>query len=176
MYKVILIRWKEEFKLDFKMIIGEKIWEVRKNKKLTQTQFGDLLGARQQSIIKWEKGKSIPNIETLKKIEELNGSPVTEISNYLKVGEKIKHIRRERGMTLEQFGNLFNSHKNVVSLWENGKHFPTANKLKKIANSAGMSVIELLNTNLPDTNPLEEYSTNELIEELKKRVLKKDDL
>ena len=39
-----------------------------------------------------------------------------------------------------------------------------------------MSVIELLATNLPDTNPLEEYSTNELIEELKKRVLKKDDL
>ena len=69
MYKVILIRWKEEFKLDFKMIIGEKIWEVRKNKKLTQTQFGDLLGARQQSIVKWEKGKSIPNMETLKKIE-----------------------------------------------------------------------------------------------------------
>lgn len=158
------------------MIIGEKIWEVRKNKKLTQTQFGDLLGTRQQTIGKWEKGKSLPNIETLKKIEELNGLPVTEISDYLKVGEKIKHIRREKGMTLEQFGKLFNSHKNVVSDWENGKHFPNANKLKKIANSAGMSVIELLNTNLPDTNPLEEYSTNELIEELKKRVLKKDDL
>lgn len=162
--------------MDFKMIIGEKIWEVRKNKKLTQTQFGDLLGTRQQTIGKWEKGKSLPNIETLKKIEELNGLPVTEISDYLKVGEKIKHIRREKGMTLEQFGKLFNSHKNVVSDWENGKHFPNANKLKKIANSAGMSVIELLNTNLPDTNPLEEYSTNELIEELKKRVLKKDDL
>lgn len=176
MYKVILIRWKEEFKLDFKTIIGEKIWEVRKNKKLTQTQFGDLLGARQQSIVKWEKGKSIPNMETLKKIEELNGLPVTEISDYLRVGEKIKHIRREKGMTLEQFGNLFNSHKNVVSSWENGNHIPSSNKLKKIANSVGMSVIELLNTNLPDTNPLEEYSTNELIEELKKRVLKKDDL
>lgn len=158
------------------MIIGEKIWEVRKKQKLTQTQFGDLLGTRQQTIGKWEKGKSLPNIETLKKIEELNGLPVTEISDYLKVGEKIKHIRREKGMTLEQFGKLFNSHKNVVSDWENGKHFPNANKLKKIANSAGMSVIELLNTNLPDTNPLEEYSTNELIEELKKRVLKKDDL
>lgn len=49
------------------MIIGEKIWEVRKNKKLTQTQFGDLLGTRQQTIGKWEKGKSLPNIETLKK-------------------------------------------------------------------------------------------------------------
>lgn len=94
----------------------------------------------------------------------------------MKVGEKIKHIRRERGMTLEQFGRLFNTHKQVVSLWENGKHLPKSNKLKKIANSVGMSVIELLNTNLPDTNPLEEYSTNELIEELKKRVLKKDDL
>lgn len=176
MYKVILIRWKEEFKLDFKMIIGEKIWEVRKNKKLTQTQFGDLLGARQQTIGKWEKGQSILNMETLKKIEELNGLPVTEISDYLRVGEKIKHIRREKGMTLEQFGNLFNSHKNAVSSWENGKHLISSNKLKKIANSAGMSVIELLATNIPDTNPLEEYSTNELIEELKKRVLKKDDL
>lgn len=176
MYKVILIRWKEEFKLDYKMIIGEKIWEIRKNKKLTQKQFGNLLGTNQQAIVRWEKGKSLPNIKTLKKIEELNGSPVAEISDYLKVGEKIKHIRLERRMTLEQFGRLFNTHKQVVSLWENGKHLPKSNKLKKIANSVGMSVIELLNTNLPDTNPLEEYSTNELIEELKKRVLKKDDL
>lgn len=79
-------------------------------------------------------------------------------------------------MTLEQFGNLFNAKKQVVSNWEIGKNFPNTNNLKKIANSVGMSVIELLATNLPDTNPLEEYSTNELIEELKKRVLKKDDL
>ena len=49
------------------MIIGEKIWEIRKNKKLTQTQFGNLLGTRQQTITKWEKGQSLPNIETLKK-------------------------------------------------------------------------------------------------------------
>lgn len=173
MYKVILIRWKEEFKLDYKMIIGEKIWEIRKNKKLTQKQFGNLLGTNQQAIVRWEKGKSLPNIKTLKKIEELNGSPVAEISDYLKVGEKIKHIRLERSMTLEQFGRLFNTHKQVVSLWENGKHLPKSNKLKKIANSVGMSVIELLNTNLPDTNPLEEYSTNELIEELKKKSIKK---
>ena len=79
-------------------------------------------------------------------------------------------------MTLEQFGNLFNAKKQVVSNWEIGKNFPNTNNLKKIANSVGMSVIELLATNIPDTNPLEEYSTNELIEELKKRVLKKDDL
>lgn len=94
----------------------------------------------------------------------------------MKVGEKIKHIRLERSMTLEQFGNLFNAKKQVVSNWEIGKNFPNTNNLKKIANSVGMSVIELLATNIPDTNPLEEYSTNELIEELKKRVLKKDDL
>lgn len=67
MYKVILIRWKEEFKLDYKMIIGEKIWEIRKNKKLTQKQFGNLLGTNQQAIVRWEKGKSLPNIKTLKK-------------------------------------------------------------------------------------------------------------
>ena len=162
--------------MDFKMIIGEKIWEIRKNEKLTQKQFGNLLGTNQQAIVRWEKGKSLPNIKTLKKIEELNGSPVTEISDYLKVGEKIKHIRLERSMTLEQFGNLFNAKKQVVSNWEIGKNFPNTNNLKKIANSVGMSVIELLATNIPDTNPLEEYSTNELIEELKKRVLKKDDL
>ena len=32
------------------MIIGEKIWEIRKNKKLTQTQFGNLLGVRQKQL------------------------------------------------------------------------------------------------------------------------------
>ena len=76
-------------------------------------------------------------------------------------------------MTLEQFGNLFNAKKQVVSNWEIGKNFPNTNNLKKIANSVGMSVIELLATNLPDTNPLEEYSTNELIEELTRRASKK---
>jgi putative DNA-binding phage protein len=68
-----------KFKLDINIIIGEKIKEIRKNKKLTQARFGELLGVNKKTVILWEKGKSLPNKERLKNIAILGGTSVREL-------------------------------------------------------------------------------------------------
>lgn len=53
----------------------------------------------------------------------------------IKVGNRIKNIRLSLGLTMEEFGKLFDvvALKSNVSGWEKGKHLPNANRLKKIA-------------------------------------------
>lgn len=57
------------------------------------------------------------------------------IKNYYKkvIGERIKDIRLNKGMTLEEFGKLFNASKSIVYRWENGTSFPNPERLKAIA-------------------------------------------
>lgn len=60
------------------------------------------------------------------------------------VGLRIKSIRQEKGMTLEEFGKLFGAGKGLVSRWENGLSTPNAERLKSIAKIGDMSVSQLL--------------------------------
>lgn len=50
------------------MSIAEIIKRERKTKKLTQEQLGKLLNLSHDTISLWEKGKSLPDLETAKKL------------------------------------------------------------------------------------------------------------
>ena len=52
------------------MNIGSKIVELRKKKKLTQQQLGELLCVTDKTISSWELNRTEPSIEDLKKISE----------------------------------------------------------------------------------------------------------
>ncbi|MCW6652571.1 helix-turn-helix domain-containing protein [Aerococcaceae bacterium NML191292] len=60
------------------------------------------------------------------------------------VGLRIKSIRQNKGMNLEEFGKLFNVSKSNVSHWEAGNTLPNAERLKAIAKIGDISVDELL--------------------------------
>ncbi len=49
---------------------GNLIFELRKKKKITQSQLGELLGVSNKTVSKWENGISKPNINTLYKLAE----------------------------------------------------------------------------------------------------------
>lgn len=53
--------------------IGEKIYELRKNRSLTQEQLGEKLGISGQAVSKWEKGESMPDIMSLPELCEILG-------------------------------------------------------------------------------------------------------
>ncbi|MDK6804237.1 helix-turn-helix transcriptional regulator [Aerococcus sp. UMB7834] len=61
------------------------------------------------------------------------------------VGQKIKQIRLERGDTLEEFGENFNTSKVTVFNWEKGRNLPNKENLKIIADLGGITVEDLLN-------------------------------
>ncbi len=45
------------------MVIGERIKELRTEKRLSQKELGNLLSVSQDTISLWEKGKSLPAVE-----------------------------------------------------------------------------------------------------------------
>lgn len=60
------------------------------------------------------------------------------------LGQRIKEIRINLGVTMEEFGKLLDASKGNVSMWESGKVTPNNLRLKAIADIAGISVDELL--------------------------------
>lgn len=53
------------------MTIGEKIYELRTRKSMTQEQLANEMGVSRQAISKWESGSSIPELAKLKALAEL---------------------------------------------------------------------------------------------------------
>lgn len=67
------------------------------------------------------------------------------------IGEKIKSIRINKGMTLEEFGAVvLDANKSLVSKWERGLIVPNSARLKKIAELGNVSVTYLLKENESD--------------------------
>ena len=66
------------------------------------------------------------------------------LRKYQRVGNNIKKIRKEKGLSMELFGELFNASKGNVSMWESGKVLPNNERLKAIADLADITVDELL--------------------------------
>ncbi|HFU3706198.1 TPA: helix-turn-helix domain-containing protein [Streptococcus suis] len=60
------------------------------------------------------------------------------------IGVRIKNIRQEKGMTLEEFGKLFGAGKGLVSRWENGLSIPNPERVKAIAKIGDTTVQNLL--------------------------------
>lgn len=60
------------------------------------------------------------------------------------IGSRIRSIRQEKGMTLEEFGNLFSASKSIASRWEKGISIPNAERLKAIAKVGDTSVENIL--------------------------------
>lgn len=60
--------------------------------------------------------------------------------------EKIRQIRKNLGLSMEEFGKLFNppASKGGVSNWENGYNLPNNERLKRIAELGNTSVAEIL--------------------------------
>ena len=66
------------------------------------------------------------------------------------IGQRIKQIRREKGMTMEEFGNLLSTSKSIVYRWEIGTNLPNPERLKTIAKLADITVEELLSSSKKD--------------------------
>ncbi len=72
--------------------IGEIIKQIRRDNNLTQQKLGDMLGVTYQAVSKWENGKNIPDIATLKLISEKFGVDLNE----LLTGNKTENVSKTK--------------------------------------------------------------------------------
>lgn len=86
----------------------------------------------------------------------------------MKLSEKLIKLRKQRGLSQEEFGNEINVSRQSVSKWENEEARPDVDKVKEIVKKFNVSYEYLLN----DEIELEEESTNNLDNMPKKHKLK----
>lgn len=70
--------------------IGNVIRNIRKENNLTQTAFADRLGVSPQAVSKWENGKNLPDISTLKEIKKEFKVNIDDIIDGYSINEKYK--------------------------------------------------------------------------------------
>lgn len=71
--------------------IGKKINDIRKQNKLSQQAFADKLGVTPQAVSKWENGKNLPDIATLKEMEKQFNTNINDI-----LGDQPKKTKRTK--------------------------------------------------------------------------------
>lgn len=70
----------------------------------------------------------------------------------MKLNEKITKIRKENGLSQEEFGNKINVSRQAVSKWESEQTKPDIDKIKEIAKTFGVSFEYLLNDEIEEKN------------------------
>ena len=71
-----------------KIRIGEFILKYRKEHRLTQGEFGELLGVSTQAVSKWEREICYPDIFLIPAISDLIGISIDEMMKQEDIGAK----------------------------------------------------------------------------------------
>ena len=128
------------------MTFAERLKELRKRKGLTQTQLADALGVHLQTVSKWERGVTEPDISLIGEtaaalgatVEELAGAPVpdetfTGTFSAVGMGRCIAALRKAKGESQEALAGVFGASGDTVSKWERGVVCPGIDALAALA-------------------------------------------
>lgn len=88
--------------------IGQLIYELRKEKKMTQKQVADLLNITDKTISKWERGLGCPDVSLLRELASIFGISVDQLLvGELKINEQVGgNMRNVKFYICPQCGNL----------------------------------------------------------------------
>lgn len=71
-----------------KVLLGERIKEIRKTRGLTQEQLAELVDIEQKHVSRIELGKNAPTIDRLEKIAEVLNTPVKEFFDFIHLADR----------------------------------------------------------------------------------------
>lgn len=162
--------------------IGKKLKQIRKSKKITQTELGNLLGKSLRTIQKYEYGEiEIPlNIifkicnlfdvsidEIIENTAEFNLSD-DEINNLSILNKNMQSIRTNKKISVKELALRANMSETAIYQYQSGLRCPSINALYKIANALGVTQAELLGEPKKEIE-IQKLSDEDLIGELKIR-------
>ncbi|WP_196246208.1 helix-turn-helix domain-containing protein [Lacticaseibacillus zhaodongensis] len=86
------------------------------------------------------------------------------------IGQRISNVRNNMGLTMSEFGRrIGNVSQSIVTRWENGTSVPSAERLKRISEIAGVSTDWLLNGEQVDVAELVYQLGKKTLDEAKQR-------
>lgn len=109
---------------------ADKIISVRQ-----ESNYSEIDVAYQDTCRVWKVQETVEEIQYL-----LEDKPI----NKPRVGVRIKDIRMEKGMDQKEFAKRINATVSALSNWETGRNLPNKERLKNIADLAGITVQKLL--------------------------------
>jgi len=71
-----------------KVLLGERIRELRKTKGLTQEKFAEMIGVEQKHVSRLELGKSFPPLERLEKMAQVLDVSLMDIFDFIHLADK----------------------------------------------------------------------------------------
>lgn len=88
--------------MDDKYYFGNKLYDLRTEKGLTQKELGKILGVSNKAVSKWETGEAKPRLDTVNKLSALLSVSVSEL-----LGEEIEATENIADRQLENYSNYF---------------------------------------------------------------------
>lgn len=113
---------------------ADKIISVRQFSNFSEIDFEYLNG--------WNSWKVQETVEEIQ--SQLDGKPNEAYIDKHKVGQRIQAIRFAKGMDQKQFSDVIHATVSALSNWEKGRNLPNKERLRKIADLAGITVQKLL--------------------------------
>ena len=100
---------------ELKTIIGNNLAELRKEKKLTQLELAEKFNYSDKAISKWEKGDTLPDIETLHALCEYYGVTLDYLTHPGNRREKSEYVKENEQVKVHN--NLISSLMMIVIVW-----------------------------------------------------------
>lgn len=136
--------------------IGERLKELRKASDVTQTALADALGVHPQTVSKWERGVSEPDISQLGDLAAALGVPLETLLGLPEaeqtytgafraesLGRAVSALRAARGESQERLAAAVNVSPDAVSRWERGVTCPDVQALLALAAHFSVPASEL---------------------------------
>lgn len=83
-------------------IIGENLSTLRKERKLTQLEIAEKFNYSDKAVSKWEKGDTLPDVETLSALADFYGVTLDYITHEGTKEEKAEYLKKESKLTSNQ--------------------------------------------------------------------------
>ena len=135
---------------------GERLKELRKAANITQSDLADKMNIHPQTVSKWERDLSQPDISqlgelaavlhiTLEKLcgQEETGETFTGNFDAVELGKMIGKERTLKGESQEQLAETMKTSTDTISRWERGVTCPDIERLSSLALHFGISVSRL---------------------------------
>ena len=90
--------------MDGKYEFGNRLYELRTQKELTQKELGKLLGVSNKAVSKWETGEAKPRVDTINKLAQILDVNIGEL-----LGEEFSLAESSTDSQLQNYWNYFDA-------------------------------------------------------------------